>query len=118
MSSVLLQVPLDARSNESVYVEVSPSDVGDGIALVSDDSGRAVAKLARTLDSSLDPVQAFVNTVIRKLRSAEQAPDEASVEFSLKLGGETGFIFAKGSAEAVLKVTAKWTKPVHPSAPS
>jgi len=110
VGTYLVEVPL-GEENQSVWIEVSPSDVGEGIELVSDDAGRAVAKLGRTLEASLDPIQAFVSTTIDKLRSAKHAPDGVQVQFALKLGGETGFIFAKGTGEAVLTVTASWNKP-------
>jgi hypothetical protein len=109
MATYLVEVPL-GEENQSVWIEVAPSEVGAGIELVSDDSGRAVARLGRTLEASLEPVQAFVSTTIDQFRRAKHAPDEMRVEFSLKLGGETGFVFAKGTGEAVMTVTASWSK--------
>jgi hypothetical protein len=35
-------------------------------------------------------------------------PDHFTVEFGVKLGGETGIILAKGTAEVNLKVTMIW----------
>ncbi|MGH8909718.1 MAG: CU044_2847 family protein [Egibacteraceae bacterium] len=110
MATYVVEVPLGA-ADQSVWIEVSPSDLGEGIELVSDDAGRAVARLSRTLEASLEPVQAFVSTTVDKLRRAKHAPDELQVQFALKLGGETGFIVAKGTGEAVLTVTASWSKP-------
>src|SRR5918998_6374730 len=85
MTTYVVEVPL-AEENQSVWIEVAPSDVGEGIELVSDDAGRAVARLGRTLEASLEPVQAFVSTTIDKLRCAKHAPDGVQVQFALKLG--------------------------------
>jgi len=109
MATYLVEVPL-GEENQSVWIEVAPSEVGAGIELVSDDTGRAVARLGRTLEASLEPIQAFVSTTINQFRCATHVPDEMRVEFSLKLGGETGFILAKGTGEAVMTVTASWNK--------
>jgi hypothetical protein len=37
-------------------------------------------------------------------------PDNFEVEFGVKLGGETGIILAKGTAEVNLKITLKWNR--------
>jgi hypothetical protein len=39
------------------------------------------------------------------------SPDECGVEFGLKLGGETGVIVAKGTAEVNFVITLTWKKP-------
>jgi hypothetical protein len=38
----------------------------------------------------------------------ELSPDQTVVEFGLKVGGETGMIIAKGTAEVNFKVTMSW----------
>jgi hypothetical protein len=39
-----------------------------------------------------------------------RSPDECGVEFGLKLGGETGVIVAKGTAEVNFLVKLTWRK--------
>jgi hypothetical protein len=41
-------------------------------------------------------------------RLVVSTPDHFTVEFGVKLGGETGVILAKGTAEVNLKVTMSW----------
>ena len=53
--------------------------------------------------SSLEPV---LRTVKDKLVAA--APEHFTVEFGVKLGGETGIILAKGTAEVNMKITMTW----------
>jgi hypothetical protein len=38
------------------------------------------------------------------------APEHFTVEFGVKLGGETGVIVAKGTAEVNLKITMTWDR--------
>ena len=38
----------------------------------------------------------------------ELTPDEAEVEFGLKMGGETGVIIAKGTAEVNFVIRMSW----------
>ncbi len=45
-----------------------------------------------------------------KDRLVASSPDHFSVEFGVKLGGETGVILAKGTAEVNLKVTMTWDR--------
>ena len=50
----------------------------------------------------------------------EVAPAEAEVEFGLKIGGETGVIVAKGTAEVnfVVRMTWKASEPGSNAVPS
>jgi Trypsin-co-occurring domain 1 len=38
------------------------------------------------------------------------APEHFTVEFGVKLGGEAGIIWAKGTAEVNLKITMTWDR--------
>jgi hypothetical protein len=46
-----------------------------------------------------------------RLRSATHSPDEIEIEAGLKVGGETGLVFTKGTAEANFVVRMTWAKP-------
>jgi Trypsin-co-occurring domain 1 len=39
------------------------------------------------------------------------APGEIELEFGVKVSGEVGWFFAKGSGEASMNVTLTWRKP-------
>ena len=43
------------------------------------------------------------------------APEHFTVEFGVKLGGETGIILAKGTAEVNLKITMTWDREIPAS---
>ena len=120
MSSVLMKVQLgdrpDAVSEDFILVEVDRQDIDGAVQLAgSETSGRDVAQAQETLARSFDRLGPALSTMLLKLRSAEHAPDEIQMEFGLKLGGEAGLIFAKGTAEANFAVTVTWAKPTPPS---
>lgn len=121
MAPVLMRVLIGDEDGETgndvILAEVDPGDVGDGVRLAADDlSGRDVTQAPQTLARAFDRLQPALSTMLMKLRSAEQAPDEIQMAFGLKLGGETGLIFTKGTAEATFAVTVTWAKPA-PSGP-
>src|SRR6185312_14605046 len=58
--------------------------------------------------SSLEQLEPILRTVKDKLIAA--APEHFTVEFGVKLGGETGIILTKGTAEVNLKITMTWDR--------
>jgi len=103
---MLMEVPLDGGG--AIVVEVAAGSVPDELVLASSDPGSVAARARRTLEESL----AHVLPAVRALRDSvvAVAPDEAQVEFSLNIGGETGLVFAKGTAEVNFKVTMTWRR--------
>jgi Trypsin-co-occurring domain 1 len=122
MVSALMRMSIgdgpDGVGGDFILAEVDRQDVGGPVQLAADDaSGRDVARAPQTLADAFDRLGPALSTMLLKLRSAEHAPDEIQMEFGLKLGGETGLIFAKGTAEANFAVTVMWAKPA-PSGPA
>lgn len=120
MSSVLMKMQVDGTpttvGGDFIIVEVDRQDVDGTVQLAgSEASGRDVAQAQETLARSFDRLGPALSTMLLKLRSAEHAPDEIQMEFGLKLGGEAGLIFAKGTAEANFAVTVTWAKPTTPT---
>jgi Trypsin-co-occurring domain 1 len=107
--TILIQVPLDdAEGAASVLVEADRTDIPGSLALASPDPGQAAAVAARSLAASLERLEPVLRTVRDKLVAS--APEHFSVEFGVKLGGETGIILAKGTAEVNLKITMTWDR--------
>lgn len=77
--------------------------------------GRAAATATRSLAASLEHLEPVLRTVREKL--AASAPEHFTVEFGVKLGGETGIILAKGTAEVNLKITMTWDQDESEPAP-
>jgi hypothetical protein len=70
-----------------------------------------VAVAPYSLASSLDRVMPALRTIITRLRTDEHSPDEIGMQLGLKVGGEAGLVFAKGTAEATFTVSLTWHKP-------
>jgi Trypsin-co-occurring domain 1 len=107
--AVLMRVPLDdAEDAASVLVEADSADIPGGLVLASPEAGRATAAAARSLSASLEHLEPVLRTVKEKL--AASAPKHFTVEFGVKLGGESGIILARGTAEVNLKITMTWDR--------
>jgi hypothetical protein len=107
---MLLRVPIDQGGDEYIEVEVDARDVGESVRLTS--GNRPDAAIAPfSLASSVDRIMPAISAILTRLRCADQAPDEIGMEVGLKIGGETGLILAKGTAEATFTVTLSWRKP-------
>lgn len=91
-----------------MLVEADRSEVDGGLTLASPGPGRAAATATRSLAQSLEQLEPVLRTVRDKLVAA--APEHFTVEFGVKLGGETGIIVARGTAEVNLKITMSWDK--------
>lgn len=105
--AVLMRVPInDAEDTPSVLVETDSRDIPDGLVLASPEPGKAAATATRSLSASLEHLEPVVRTLKEKL--AAMSPEHFTVEFGVKLGGESGIILAKGTAEVNFKITMTW----------
>jgi len=104
--ALLLEVP--AADGAVLIVEADSRDIPQELVLASPSPGEATAKAARSLVESLDQLEPLLTTVKERLVSS--SPDEFTVEFGVKFGGETGIILAKGTAEVNLKITMAWKR--------
>ncbi|HEU4420956.1 MAG TPA: CU044_2847 family protein [Pilimelia sp.] len=110
---VLLRVPVEEGSAEFVEVEVDYDDLAEGVRLASRDPADT-ARAAFSLSSAFDRVLPALRTIVTRLRTADHAPDEIAMELGLKIGGEQGLIFTKGTAEATFTLSLTWYKPGSP----
>jgi hypothetical protein len=106
---VLVEVAVDdVDGGPVVLVESDRGDVAGGLTLAAPEPGQAAAKAAYSLAASLEKLEPVLRTVKDKL--AASAPEHFTVEFGVKLGGESGVILAKGTAEVNLKITMTWDR--------
>jgi hypothetical protein len=105
MAAVLLEVPV-GDGTSSLLVEAAPADVHGGVVLAS--PGEAAAKATRTLAESLGHLEPLIRTVKDTLVAS--GPEAFEVKFGVKIGGETGIILAKGTAEVNLEITMRWNR--------
>ena len=117
MGTVLVSVDTGTGNDAFIVVEVDDALVReDQVVLASRDPAKAIIKLAETLQVSFDRTLGVVSEMLLRLRSLPNAPDQAEIQFRLKMGGEAGLIFARGSSEVNFQVTMSWQRPTPESA--
>jgi NTP-dependent ternary system trypsin peptidase co-occuring protein len=102
-------VKIALASGDELSVEVDQVDLPDDLALASPDLGRATGRLAASLEDGLDVLQPVLEGIAERVKAAR--PQEFSVEFGIKVGGEAGIYIAKGTTEVNFVITAKWASP-------
>jgi hypothetical protein len=105
----LVEVPLNDGENR-IVVEVDPRDLPQDLTLATRERGKIVTKAPKTLESALEDIQPGLEAVVNRIRAIANVPDEATVEFGLKLGGQTGIVVARGTAEVNFVVKLTWKK--------
>jgi hypothetical protein len=71
-------------------------------------AGPIAEQAQHTFEEAIARVQPAAQSLIRRLRSLSDAPDEVLVEFGLDLHAEAGAFIAAASAGANFKVTLAW----------
>jgi len=71
----------------------------------------AAAATVRTLRGALAEISPAVDEAVTQLRTAASRPDKITVQFGIKITGETNAIIAKASTEANFTITAEWQQP-------
>lgn len=108
----LLRIPVE--DGGWLIAEVDPADLAgahlesDDLDLASPDPGRAIARSKDLLSRSITELKPVLDAVRKGLESA--APTELSLEFGIKLGGETGVILAKGTVDVNFAVKMIWKR--------
>jgi hypothetical protein len=102
----LLGLPVEADSADVLVVEVNRSEVSEDLVLASTDPDKVADRARVTLEEALVKLKPSLQKVVHLLK--ELSPDETEVEFGLKIGGETGVIIAKGTAEVNFAVRISW----------
>ncbi|MEV7645183.1 CU044_2847 family protein [Streptomyces rubiginosohelvolus] len=105
MAKQLLEFVME--DGEIAVFEVDRSELSQDLQLASDSSDGLAVRAREHLQSTLASIQ----PVVRHVRDAvaQVSPEAVEVEFGIKLGGETGVIFTKGTAEANFTVRLSWS---------
>jgi hypothetical protein len=91
-----------------VVFEVDRAEVPEDLVLASPESGGIADRARITLEQALGKLKPSLQKVVHVL--SEVSPDETTVEFGLKIGGETGVIIAKGTTEVNFAVRMSWKR--------
>jgi hypothetical protein len=101
----LVGLPVDADGTDLLVVEVDDADGGLVLASAPGPSG-GIARAQVTLEDALHKLKPSLQKIAHLLK--DLSPREAEVQFGLKIGGETGVIIAKGTAEVNFIVRMSW----------
>jgi Trypsin-co-occurring domain 1 len=96
----------------SLIVESQPDS--DQSVVLAGSAQTLVDKASETFELALERITYAADTVVRKVTSRAEAPQEVTVEFAVKLASEIGVVIANSSAEANLKVTLRWGREGRP----
>jgi hypothetical protein len=106
--TVLIRVPLE--SGEYIIAEVDELDIsGEEVVLAAPEPGKVIAQIPNKLEVGLRAIRPAVAELVDALKGS--GPETISVEFGVKIGGETGVILARGTAEVNFKVALEWKLP-------
>jgi hypothetical protein len=110
----LVEFPLEEGG--SIVVEV---DEPESEGTIRAARGDTIIKAKETLEEALNNVLPVTKSLVEKLRSTGNKPDQIEVSFGVKLSTIAGAVIASASAEANFGVTVRWTgkKEETPSQP-
>lgn len=104
----VLAVPVDHGSDDVLLFEVDRLEISDDLVLASNRVEGMADRARVTLETALEKLKPSLSKISNMLRDI--SPDEAVMELSLKVGGETGIIVAKGNADANFTIRLSWKK--------
>ena len=103
----LVRVPLE--NGEFIVAEVDVLEIPGGeVVLAAAGPGKALTELQTKLGDGLRRIRPAVTELVEALKHS--GPDSIGVEFGVKIGGETGVILAKGTAEVNFRVSMEWKR--------
>jgi hypothetical protein len=102
----LLGLQLERGSEEVLVFEVDRGEISGDLVLASSNPEIVADRARVTLEEALGKLKPSLQKIVQLLK--EMAPDETELEFGLKIGGETGVIIAKGTAEVNFTVRMTW----------
>ncbi|MBF0375337.1 MAG: hypothetical protein HQL39_18240 [Alphaproteobacteria bacterium] len=97
-------IEFDSESGP-IFVEVDDDQPGRHEASNVTPKPRKADKSFLDAIAGIEPIARAVMAQIEKV-----APNEASVEFGVKISSKAGIVLASAEAEGTLKVTLKWVK--------
>ena len=100
----LVEFPL--QEGGSIVVEVDEPESEGAVRAAREDT---IVKAKETLEEALNNVLPVTKSIVEKLRSIGNKPDEIEVTFGVSLNTAVGAVIASASAAANFSVTMHWT---------
>lgn len=104
----LVEFPLDQGG--SVLVEIDEPPVGPTTRGLGRDRSSVVEEADKTFEQATAAVTPAARSLIARIRSMADPPDEVGVEFGVQLSAQTGAFIASVAAEANFKVSLTWRR--------
>ena len=104
----LVAFPLDEGG--SVLVEVDEPPGGPVMRGIGKDHAALVEKADKTFEDATAAVTPAARSLIARLRSIDDPPDEVGIQFGVQLSGQTGAFIASVAGQANFKVSMTWRR--------
>jgi Trypsin-co-occurring domain 1 len=104
----LVEFPLDEGG--SVMIEVDEPPTGPTVRGLGKDRSSLVEQADKTFEDATATVTPAARSLIARLRSIDNPPDEVGIEFGVQLSAQTGAFIASVAAEANFTVSMTWRR--------
>ncbi len=104
----LVEFPLELGG--SVLVEVDEPPGGPVMRGIGKDRSALVEKADETFEDATAAVMPAARSLIARLQSIDDPPDEVGIEFGVQLSAQTGAFIASVAAQANFKVSMTWRR--------
>jgi Trypsin-co-occurring domain 1 len=102
----LVEFPLDQGG--SVLIEIDEQPDRPTVRGLGIDRSTLAERADKTFEEATATVAPAASSLIARLRSAVDPPDEIAVEFGVQLSAQTGAFVASAAAEANFRVSMTW----------
>jgi len=103
-------VEFELDQGGSVVVQVDEPLDGPVMRGLGKDRPSVVEQADRTFEDATAAVIPAARSLVARLRSIEDFPDEVGIEFGVQLSAQTGAFIASVAAEANFKVSVTWRR--------
>jgi len=104
----LVEFPLNQGG--SILVEVDGPSTGAVTRGLGKDRSSLVEEADKTFEDATAAVTPAAKSLIARLRSIDDPPDEVAIQFGVQLSAQTGAFIASVAAEANFKVSMTWRR--------
>ncbi len=102
----LAEFPLEQGG--SVLVEIDEAPAGPAMRGLGKDRPALAERADKTFEEATAAVAPAARSLLARLRSTGDRPDEISIEFGVQLSAQTGAFIASAAAAANFKVSMTW----------
>jgi len=103
-----VEFPLEGGGFFLVEVDEAPSS-SSGLERAGA-AGEIIERGQQTLQNALEKIKPMASAAITKIRELNDAPDEVTIEFGIKLTAEGNVVLSKAAVEGNYKLTLSWKK--------